>query len=472
MQMDLGKETRYQILNAEPEWDCAVCDLDPVQKNARWTGWREHLPVYQKTVLENGIRVVTETMPGMRSIAIGIIVDAGPRDEPPDRMGLAHLTEHLMFQGTSNRNAAQIARLMDEGGGSMGAFTARDYTCFFSTVLDDYCTYALDLLGDMLLNSIFLTENLEREKSTILREMEMSRDVPFERAHDLLKSFAWPDHALGNPIIGLPDTLLSITRDDIIYFVHEHYLPNRMIISAAGNVDHHDFVAQTRDAFWRMLGEGTPQTAALPERQSGVKIEHMPVSQTYFSIGFHVPHYAHSDRYALHVFNNVLGGGSSSRLYRRIREGHGLVYNISSEYHGYRDDGLLVIEGSTLPEYLPNVLELVLDETKKLLDGSEPVDEDELWKAKMQIRGQHLITSESTNTKMSRLATQEFYIGRYISSEEIVAQIEAIDTDSFTRLTRGTLLNAFHQLKVALVGPEEPHHYDVSSMKKLLASYI
>lgn len=426
---------------------------------------------FRKTTLENGIRVVTETMPGVRSIAIGILVDAGPRNETSEQRGLAHLVEHVMFQGTGSRDAMHISRLIDMGSGHMGAFTARDYVCYFATVLDDYCPYALDLLGDILLNSIFPADSLEREKMAILSEIEAGYDAPEERVNTLLKAFAWPSHPLGRPVAGQADTIQTLTREDVIYFVHEHYVPHRLIVAAAGSVEHEDFVAQVRDAFWRMLGQSKSLFSTRPVYQSGVTIDHMPVSQTYFSLGIQAYPYAHPDRYALHVLNNVLGGGISSRLFRHIREERGLVYNIGSEYHPYRDDGMWVIEGSTAPQYLMPVLALSLVELWQLITWDEPIDDEELWKAKMQIRGQHLIAGENTHTRMSRLATQELYFGRHIPSSEILAHIEAVDGQMLQRLSNRDLIDALRRVTIAVVGPEAPEHYDASSIKELLASF-
>lgn len=470
--MELETVPQQLILANETVVDDGRGEADLARLDRLPSEWSRPKAVYRKTRLENGIRVVTKQMRGVRSVSIGILFDVGPRDDPDDRLGLAHLAEHMMFAGTSNRDAAQIARLMDEGGGSIGAFTARDYTCFFSTVLDEYSTYAMDLLGDLLLNSIVPPQNLDREKSAVLAEIDMAGDVPYQRAHDSLKSFTWPNHPLGHPIVGEPASVESATRDDIIYFIHQNYLPNRMIISAAGNVDHSDFVALARDAFWRMLGESIPKPHPTPEQQSGVKLQHMPVSQTYFCLGIQAPPYAHPDRYAVHVLNNVLGSGSSSRLYKRLREEQGLVYSIRSEYHAYLDDGLIVVEGSTAPERLHTVLDLILEETKSLLDGGKPVDAEELRKAKMQIRGTHLIASERTDTQMSRLATQELYFGRHIPTEEIVNKIEAIELENLTSLSQSSLLGAFRQLKISLVGPREPKHYHADSIKQLLAGYL
>jgi predicted Zn-dependent peptidase len=457
------------MLTCRTEVDPPTVRFEAVQINPAWTGQNEIMPMVRKTTLENGIRVVTETVAGMRSVAIGILVEASPRHEEAGKNGLAHLTEHLMFQGTSSRDAEKIARLMDYGGGSIGAFTARDYTCYFATVLDDFRTYALDLLGDVLLNSIFPPENLETGKRAILREMAMSHDIPFDRSHNLLKSYAWRGHALGYPIAGTPSSVESLTREDVIYFIHKFYMPDRFIITAAGNVEHDDFVAQVRDAFWRMLGRSTPSAVDPPTYRSGVIMEQMPVSQAYFSIGLQAPSYTHADRYALHILNTILGGGSSSRLFRRIRGEHGWVYDIASEYHAYCDAGMLVIEGSTAPEYLLQVLSLVRHELHNLITGEEPIDDEELLEAKQKIRGQHLITSENTNTRMSRLATQELYFGRHIPSGEILSKVNGVDSQSLHRLASENLVDALEQITVAVVGPDEPKHYDASQIEERLA---
>lgn len=424
--------------------------------------------MYKKSTLEHGLRVVTETMPGQRSISMGIMINASPRDEAAEQSGLAHLVEHLMFCGTSSRNATQIARLMDEAGGHMGAFTSRDYTCYSATVLDDYFTYAMDLFGDILLNSIFPQESVEKEKNAILREIEVTGDRPSERTHDLLKAFAWLDHPLGRPIVGRPETITSLTREDVIYFVNEHYLPNRIIVSAAGNINHDDFVSHVRDAFWRLMGRDQPETHSPPNYQPGVAVEYVPVSQVYFALGLRLRPYADPDRYGFHVLNNILGGGISSRLFRRVREKHGLVYHISSEYHAYCDDGMLVIEGCTAPENTQQVLHMVFDELSKLISAKEPVDEEELWKAKMHIRGQHLISGENTNIRMNRLAAQEFYFKRHIPDEEILTQIDTIQVQQLQSLADEVLRDALSQATVAVVGPEAHNNYQISSFKKLL----
>jgi predicted Zn-dependent peptidase len=407
-------------------------------------------------------------MPAVRSIAMGILADVGPRDEQPEQAGLAHLTEHLLFQGTSNRNARQMAAMMDLAGGQIGGFTARDYTCYFANVLDEHCTYAVDLLGDLLLNPTFPAEGLEREKAAILCEMEAARDSPGKRAHSRLKEAAWPRHPLGRPITGSPETVASLTREDVIYFFHKHYVPDRIIIAAAGHVEHGSFVAQVHDAFWRLLGKGEPVSFHPPGHQPGVVLEPVPVSQAYFSLGIPAYSYTHAGRYGLHVLNELVGGGISSRLFRRLREEQGLVYDIGSEYHAYRDAGMLAVEGSTSPEFLPVVLRQVLTELRGLAEGTAPVTEEELWKATGKIRRQHLLSDECTNTRMSRLATQEFYFGRHLTADEVLNEIEGVDGGSIHGLAGTYLLDALRHTTVAVVGPETPQYYDAAKIGELL----
>jgi predicted Zn-dependent peptidase len=415
--------------------------------------------------------VVTEAMPGVRSLALGILVEASPQDELPHQSGLAHLTEHMIFQGTSNRNARQIAELMDLAGGQIGGFTTRDYTGYFAHVLDEHGPYALDLLGDLFLNPIIPPERLQREQEAILREIASGHDSPSTRAHELLKSTAWRGHPLGRPIAGTPEDVRALTREDVIYFFHANYLPDRMVIAAAGNVEHEDFVAQARDGFWRLLGQSGRCPRHPPLHQAGVALAHAPLSQAYFAIGMPACTYAHPSRYAMHVFNSLLGGGISSRLYRRLREERGLVYDIGSEYQAYRDAGMLVIEGCTAPEHLCDVILLVLLEVGLLVTGMNPANEEEVWKAKTQVRRQHLLAGESASNRMSWLATQEMYFDMHVPAEEVLARIEEIDGPLLHTFMNDYLSPALSQTTIAVVGPEASAHYDQASLNEVLASF-
>ena len=244
-----------------------------------------------------------------------------------------------------------------------------------------------------------------------------------------------------------------MSRRDVIYFVHEHYLPDRIIVSAAGNLIHEDFVAQVRDAYWRLIGQSRQIERTPPEYRSGLTLEYMPVSQSYFSMGIRARSYTDPDRYYMHILNNILGGGISSRLFRRLREEHGIVYHINSEYHAYRDDGMLVVEGCTAPEKILTVLEMIYDEIGRLTTA-EPIGEEELWKAKMHIRGQHLISGESTNIRMNRLAVQELYFGRHLLEEDIITAIDTVDIRKLQLFAEEFLHEALDQAAIAVVGPE------------------
>lgn len=424
--------------------------------------------MYRRGSLENGLRIVTEKLPCSRSVSLGVLVDVGPQDDPRGKCGLAHLAEHALFQGTSGRSAVEISRLMDVAGGQMGAFTARDYTCFYANVLDEYLTYATELFGDMLLNSVFPDENIDREKQALLREIGLCHDTPTERVQQQLKQLMWPGQALGRPIAGDPEAVARLTSDDVQTFVREHYTPDRIVIAAAGNVDHDALVEQIQDGFWRLAGTAQPRPANRYRFRSGVQLSESSVSQAYFAIGLEAPAYAAADRYRLFLLNSVLGGGLSSRLFRKLREERGLVYGISSELHAYREAGAWVIEGSTSPEHLSDVLALILVELQQLATFESPIDDEELWTAKMRVRGQHLLSAENAHTRMSRLATQELYFGRPIPEAEILAEIDALTVVDLWQTCRKRLLPAVDRVALSVVGPEDVRWYSQESLEDLL----
>jgi predicted Zn-dependent peptidase len=259
-----------------------------------------------------------------------------------------------------------------------------------------------------------------------------------------------------------------LTREDGIYFLHENYLPGRIVIAAAGRLNHADFVAQARDAFWRMLGAGSAPAVRRPGHRSGVFFDDMPVSQAYFSLGVPAPSYADADRYCWHVLDSLVGGGISSRLFRRLREEMGLVYHIGSEYHAYRDAGMFVVEGCSAPQHLTEALELTLTHLREMATGAQPIDEEEVWKAQTHIRRQHLLASENTSTRMSRLATQELYFERHLPADEVLSAIEAIDVEGLRRLASTQLNQALDHVTLAVVGPATPESYSVDGLQQLL----
>jgi len=408
----------------------------------------------EQSVLDNRIRVVTKRMEGVRSISLGFLMATGPMDEAEDCSGVAHLAEHLFFDGTAQRDSDEIARMMDTTGGRIGGFTSRDYTCFTTTVLDDYRTYLIDLMGDILLNSQFAEYAVHQEKETIVRELSAQLDRPDACAHERLKAHIWQGHPLGRPIGGTIASVAALQQDDVLRFVRENYQPRRLIIAAAGNVKHEDVVTNVADAFWMMPDDGRADTQPVrPAFHGGVTVECKGVSHVYFSIGLKAAPYAAADRYLIHLFTAILGGGMSSRLFRKLRQELGMVYEITAEYQAYRDDGVIVIEGSTTPELLHPVLSQILVEVKGMALQTLPILEEELWIAKMQLRGQHIIAQENSHTSMSSLATQAFYFNRFVDSTEILNQIQQVDLERMNTITANMLANGLRHSAVALVGP-------------------
>lgn len=408
--------------------------------------------VYRKTVLENGVRVVTEAIPGVRSVSIGVMVDCGAKDEQPGQAGLAHLGEHLLFQGTCARDARLIARQI-ESFGHAGGFTAWDYTCYFATTLDDYQFHALDLLGDVLLNSTFPEECVARERKAVLSEIDRCWDSPARHVYDLARAHALRGQAMGRPIVGTAEAVAHHTREDVIYFLERHYTPDRIILAAAGHLEHEHFTAQTRDAFWRLLGQSEPAPVVAPVLEGGVTVERTDSAQAYFCLLVPAPEYAAPERYAVHLVDWILGGGISSRLYERLRVETGLVYEVQSEYHAYRDGGMISVEGSTSPDFLDEVIAVLLGTVAALFSGDEPVTTEELWRAKTHLRIQHSISSEDTHTRMCRLATQELYFGGRLDSQTILDNIENVDSGRLSAAIRDRLLPGLRAARLVVAGP-------------------
>lgn len=407
--------------------------------------------MYRKSVLDNGIRVVTERMPGVRSLTIGLVLEVGSKDETVHNSGIAHCIEHMLFKGTRGRDAATLARMLDMAGGQMGAFTARDYTCLYAAVLDDYRTFAMDIFGDVLLHSLFEAETLQREQAAIFQELEAGEEQPGKLAQELLKQMAWPGHSLGRNIYGTRGSVADLTHEVVLDFYQAHYGADRLIVSAAGNLDHEDFVAQVNDALWALPPARQPRRVNAPEFEGAVVLRERESAHVYFALGTPAPVYNAPDRYAAYLLNTILGAGMSSRLFQVMRDERGWVYEIGSAYHPYYEAGMLVVEGFTTPENLLPVLESTIGELIRLL--AEPASAEELWRAKEYLRGEILIGAEASNTRMSQLATQELYFGRFLSLEELVEQVRGIEAEQIQALAAQMFQPG--TLAVAAVGPFE-----------------
>lgn len=428
-------------------------------------------PKTNSTRLDNGVRVITERVQNSASTGISVLVDAGPQDEVAGETGLAHLCEHAAFLGTPLRSSLELARLIDAAGGCFGAFTAPDYTCFYSHVLEEYASYALDLLGDILVASKYPEEALEREKEVICQEIIGAQDSPDNVLLELTKKNLWPNDTLSNSLIGTAEQVRSLNRSDVVQFVSRQYTPDRIIVAAAGSVEHDSIVEQVQDAFWPLRGQSPARTFDAPVVQGGVRFEHMPTSQCSFAVAIPAPPFADEGRYVLHVMNNLIGGGMSSRLYQSLREEHGLAYSVQSIILSYRRGGALVINGSTSSEQLVKSVELVLMHLMKLALGESPIEEEELWKSKMQVRSQSRLATDMISNRVSRIATQEFHLNQRIEDEKILEAIDAVTIDDIQKVAVEVLLHGMSNLSLAVVGPVCPDGEVCNELKSIHADF-
>jgi predicted Zn-dependent peptidase len=417
---------------------------------------------YEQTRLPSGLTIVTESCPNAESVAIGIVIAGGSNDESVEQQGLAHLCEHMVFQGTERRSAQQIARDIDAAGGQVGAFTTRDYTVYHASTLGDFAFFALELMGDMLLNSTFPEEALEREKTAIVCEIEGGNDHPSQLVQDQLKKYIWADSALGRPICGSPEAVRGYSHATAKQFFQSRYRPERTIIAAAGKLEHEDFVSQVKDVFWHWRphhqtdqNDGLKLDQRVPVYQPALLLEPAATKQAYFCLAMSAPQYTSVNRYQVHLLNKILGGGISSRLFRKLREECGLVYDIHSSYLAYEKAGMITVEGSTNPDSLSQVVPLILRDMYRMGNGAQPVSEDEIMLAKRQIVAEHSISGESIHTRMCRLATQHLYFGQPISANEVQRSIEQVSLRQLRSFARTWLAKAVENGSFALLGPPE-----------------
>ncbi len=364
---------------------------------------------YRKSVLSNGIRLVTERIPHVRSFAIGVWVDTGSRYERPDRGGISHFIEHLVFKGTESRSAEEIAKAVDSVGGQMDAFTTKEHTCFYVTVLDQHLPLAADLLTDILLHPLFAPDDIEREKSVVLQEFRMVEDTPDDLIHDLFAERVWPAHPLGRPILGDKKIILALDRETVLAHFREEYCPGRITIAAAGRLEHERLVDLLGRSFLGFEGVSSARDGTPPTVSPHLELVDKPLEQVHFVMGGPGLRQDASARYVLYLLNTIVGGSMSSRLFQEVRERQGLVYAIHSGNAAFRDAGLFYIYAGTEPAHFGRVVELVLQELRKV--RAHGITADELARAKDHLKGSRMLSLESTSSRMTRIAKQELYFG-------------------------------------------------------------
>jgi predicted Zn-dependent peptidase len=387
------------------------------------------------TSLENGVRVITETMPHVRSVSVGVWIGSGSRRETSEQNGLSHFIEHMLFKGTERRSAEDIARSVDSIGGNLDAFTAKELVCFNTKVLDEHLSLAFDVLADLVLHPMFRDEDIAREKGVILEEIKMEADSPDYLVHEIFSANFWKDHPLGKPILGTRESVKRFDRDMIRGFYDSVYTASDLLVTAAGNLTHERLVNLVREHFESLPPDGSTRTETIPSTHARIALRNKKsLEQVHMCLG--VPSYPlpHQERFSCYVMNTLLGGGMSSRLFQNIRERQGLAYAVFSELNPYRDTGCLSIYAGTSVESAPKVVASIIKEFRQL--KQEPVGEEELRRAKDHLKGSLMLSLESTSARMSNLARQEMYFGRFFSLDEMVESIEQVTGEDVQRIAR------------------------------------
>jgi predicted Zn-dependent peptidase len=401
----------------------------------------------QKHTSKNGVRIVLENIPAVRSVTIGVWVLTGSRNETEENNGISHFIEHMFFKGTKTRTASDIAEAFDSIGGQVNAFTSKEYTCFYAKVLDTHKDHALEILADMFFHSAFNEEEMEREKKVVLEEIKMYEDTPDDIVHDLLAKAAYGQHPLGYPILGTDDHLKSFTPNQLREYIHTHYLPENVVISVAGNVEE-DFIKRIEDYFGT-YGSAIQRPAIQEPLFLANQIErHKDTEQAHLCIGYKGIPIGATNVYGLIILNNVLGGSMSSRLFQEVREKRGLAYSVFSYHSSFLDNGLLTIYAGTGNEQLPLLKETIESTVNTIIKSG--ITDKELRNSKEQLKGSLMLSLESTNSRMSRNGKNELLLRSHKSLDDMIREIDAVTHESI----RQVIENTFNQEPcTALIAP-------------------
>ncbi|WP_447040335.1 M16 family metallopeptidase [Streptomyces sp. DSM 118878] len=410
----------------------------------------------RRTTLPGGLRVVTETLPSVRSATFGIWANVGSRDETPSLNGATHYLEHLLFKGTKKRSALDISSALDAVGGEMNAFTAKEYTCYYARVLDTDLPLAIDVVCDMLTGSLILQEDVDAERGVILEEIAMTEDDPGDCVHDLFAHTMLGDTPLGRPVLGTEDTVNALTADRIRRFYKKHYDPTNLVVAAAGNVDHNKVVRQVRAAFEKSGAlRHTDAVPVIPRQGSRslrtagrVEVVNRKTEQAHVILG--MPGLARTDdrRWALGVLNTALGGGMSSRLFQEVREKRGLAYSVYSYTSGFADTGLFGVYAGCRPSQVHDVLKICRDELDQVAEHG--LSDDEITRAIGQLAGSTVLGLEDTGALMNRIGKSELCWGEHMSVDDMLARISAVTPDEVREVARDVL---GHRPSLSAIGP-------------------
>ncbi len=405
--------------------------------------------MFNKTYLRNGIPFVSERLDHTHSVCIGIWVKVGSRFERPEQNGLSHFLEHMFFKGTRNRSQRDIAFEIDSLGGDLNAFTSKETTTFYIKVLDEYVDRAHELLTDIFLNSTFEEDELEREKLIVLEEIRMVEDTPDDYVHDLFCEQIWAGDSLGRRILGTEKTVKGFHRKDLLNYVKKHYHAGNIVVSSAGNIETDYMKSLLDESLGQLENENNSKDIKRPRFHNGIKVIEKDHAEVHICMGVEGIEQSSEKRYAMLLINSIVGSGVSSRLFQKIREERGLAYNVYSFVSSYLDTGVFGVYVGTSPQSYQEVIDLVVDE---LVNLPNTLDENELSKAKRQLRGNLLLAMESTSGRMNNIARQEIYYGRYYSAEEILSAIDSVTIQDVKTLT-SQLFGSKDQFALTVLGP-------------------
>jgi len=380
--------------------------------------------LYQKTVLSNGIRVLTERIPHIDSVSTGIWVNVGSRDEEPEERGITHFIEHMLFKGTQQRSAQDIARELDAVGGFANAFTSKENVCFHAKVLYPHLPLVVDVLTDIFLNSVFAPEEIAREQQVIVQEIRMIEDTPDEYVHILFQEMFWQNNPLGVPIYGTAEAVEGISRERIFRYLSRMFHPDRIVVAAAGNLNHHHFLELVAPTLETLNHPENSLKRATPVDHYQLQVIPKELEQVHVCMGMHGPAQTDDNRFRCHLLNVILGSSMSSRLFQEIREKRGLAYQIYSFVNSHEDTGLFGIYAGVAAGDVEQTLEVIREELARL--AREPISEAEIRGAREYLKGSMYLNAESTDSRMNRLAKNEFLFGRYIPFEEVEQKIDQV----------------------------------------------
>ncbi len=402
-----------------------------------------------KDVLPNGVRVITESVSHVQSVSVGVWAGAGSRDEDDSNQGISHFLEHMLFKGTEKRTAKQIADEFDSIGGQLNAFTEKEYTCYFGRVLKEHISLAVDVLSDMFLNSKLEPSEVELEKGVVLEEIKRHEDSPDDLIHDMFAQLVWTGHPLGRPVLGTSETVGSLTRDDLTGFIESRYAPDNIVVAAAGNLAHEEFVEQVSALYGGLSGSRSGLARRAPDFSAETVLTHKDTEQVHLCMG--TKGYSHLDdaKYPLAIIDTTLGGGMSSRLFQEIREKRGLAYAIGSYSASYNEGGLFAVYGGTSLDNMDEVVQVIRSQFEDI--GTNGVTDYELNRAKNQIRGSLVLGQENMSNRMMRMAKSELYYGRVIPLEELIAKITNVTHTDIQGVAHRMFLES--ELPMAAIGP-------------------